>query len=110
MSQDSALFSAVVARMEGLGRRPSEPITLSTELYRDLSIYGHDLAELVQWANQEYGVPITINIHDFAPREIPFFRLIGAARRLLGMREPHYRSLTVEDVVNAIEKKEWFAM
>jgi hypothetical protein len=42
------------------GLRPwarGKPITLDTELYRDLGMYGDDLAfDVVLWATREFGV------------------------------------------------------
>ena len=83
-------------------------ITADTELYRDLGMYGDDLAfDLVQWAQREFGVAGHFRLSDYAPGEQPFrsaWKLLG---KLIGRNERQYKSLTVRDVVTAIETKRW---
>jgi hypothetical protein len=83
-------------------------ITPDTELYRDLGIYGDDLAfDVVVWATEEFGLEGTVDVRKYAPPEQSFHRLRKRLRHLLG-REPHqYQSLKVRDVVAAIEAKRW---
>ena len=83
-------------------------ITPDTELYRDLGIYGDDLAfDLVIWATREFGVKGNFHLTKYAPGEQPFYRLRAWVRQLLGMKSRQFESLTVRDVVAAIEAKRW---
>ena len=83
-------------------------ISPDTELYRDLGIYGDDLAfDVMHWATREFGVEGSFYLARYAPREQPFYRLHSWVRRLLGMKPRQFESLTVRDVVTAIEAKRW---
>lgn len=84
------------------------PITSDTELYRDLGMYGDDLAfDLVLWATQEFGVNGSFHLTKYAPGEQPFHQLRAWVRQLLGIKSLQFESLTVGDVVAAIEAKRW---
>jgi hypothetical protein len=84
------------------------PITPDTELYRDLGMYGDDLAfDVVIWATREFGIEGRVHLPKYAPREQSFHRLRKWARKLLGMEPRSYESLKVRDVVAAIEAKRW---
>ena len=87
-------------------RKRPMPIRPETELYRDLEIYGDALVfDVVLWAQREFGVEGTFRLADYAPGEMPtLFRLI---LKLAGKNKGQYKSLTVRDVVNAIETKRW---
>jgi hypothetical protein len=82
-------------------------ITPETEIYRDLKMYGDDLFDLVSWAHREFGVHGSFRLSDYAPLESPFKMLWDFLRKLIGKRERQYKSLTVQDVVDAIEAKRW---
>lgn len=83
-------------------------ITPDTELYRDLGMYGDDLAfDLVLWAQREFGVAGSFRPTDYAPGEQPFRRVWKLLGKLTGEKERQYKSLTVRDVVTAIETKRW---
>lgn len=89
-------------------RYQAMPITPETEIYRDLGIYGDDLAfELVIWATREFGMEGSFRLSDYAPGEQPFFGLSRWVCKLIGRKEPQYKSLTVRDLVAAIEAKRW---
>jgi hypothetical protein len=81
------------------------PVSENTEIYADLGIYGDDIVELVWWLEKEFGVGTNVNPFRYAPRETWFFP-IRAARRFMGV-EPRYESLTVRDIIAAIEAKRW---
>ena len=84
-------------------------ITPDTELCRDLGMYGDDLAfDVVVWAQREFGLTEGhFDVTDYGLGE-SFLRAVRRwLRRLLGMKERQYRSLTVRDVVAAIEAKRW---
>ena len=83
------------------------PVKPETELYGDLGIYGDDIFELVIWANREFGVEPNLRILDYAPGECPFRPLWRFLGRLIGNQQRHYKSLTVRDVVCAIQAKRW---
>jgi hypothetical protein len=84
------------------------PIAPDTELYRDLGLYGDDLAlDLVLWAQREFGVAGSFRLTDYAPGEQPFRNVWNLLGKLIGSNECQYKSLTVRDVVTAIETKRW---
>jgi Protein of unknown function (DUF1493) len=90
-----------------LARHLGIAITPETEIYRDLKMYGDDLAfDLVLWAHREFGVQGNFRLSDYAPGETPF-KMWDSLRRLIGKKERRYKSLTVRDVVAAIETKHW---
>src|SRR5262249_46782579 len=83
-------------------------VTLETELYCDLGMYGDDLAfELVFWANREFGVAPNLRISDYGPSEGVFVPVARVLRKLMGRSERQYKSLKVSDVLTAIEAKRW---
>lgn len=84
-------------------------ITLDTELYGDLGIYGDDLAfDVVLWATREFGIAGKVHLPNYAPGEQTFPpRLSDWVRKLFGVEPRQYQSLTVRDLVVAIEAKRW---
>ena len=85
------------------------PIGPETELYRDLGIYGDDLAfDVVLWAQREFGVVEgSLRLGDYAPGEHPFRGVLRFLAKLAGKKERTYKSLTVRDVITAIETRRW---
>jgi len=87
-------------------RKRAVPITPETELYRDLGICGDVLAfDVVFWAHREFGVDGSLRLTDYAPGEMPTF--CGLVTKLASRNKEQYKSLTVRDVVTAIETKRW---
>src|ERR1700745_1578168 len=85
-------------------RKRAMPITPETELYRDLGMYGDVLAfDLVLWAHREFGVEGSFRLTDYAPGEMTALGCLAA--KLSGKNKGQYESLTVHDVVTAIETK-----
>jgi hypothetical protein len=82
------------------------PTTEDTEIYRDLGIYGDEMVDLVWWLDKEFEVGLIINPFRYAFHEIRFLRLFRTIRRIIGV-EPQYQSLSVRDIVSAIEAKRW---
>jgi hypothetical protein len=91
-------------------RERARPIKPETELYRDLGMYGDVIAfDVILWATREFGVEGKFQLPDYVPGEYPFpgqsfWKLLG---KLTGKQEPRYKSLTVRDIVTAIEKRRW---
>ncbi len=85
-------------------RKRSSPISENTEIYADLGVYGDDLVELVWWLEKEFVVATKVNPFTYAPTEGAFLGVIRAARKFAGV-EHRYESLTVRDVIAAIEAK-----
>ena len=83
------------------------PITLETEVYYDLGLYGDDLYELVMRLYREFGVGPELRLAEYGPREWPFHRCRRIIRKLLSRSEPQYTSLKVRDIVAAIEARGW---
>jgi hypothetical protein len=100
-----------LARMASPKTR-SVPITLDTEVYRDLGIYGDEIVDLVVWLSEEFGIAGVTSPFVYAPREFPyafpFLEWFCAVTRALGIgAKPHYKSLKVRDLIAAIEAKRW---
>ncbi len=108
MAEKSEIFRRVVQKLSKVTapQKRALSITENTEIYRDLGIYGDDMVDLVWWLNKEFGVKSNINPFRYTPPESPFFRVILAARRMMGI-EPHYESLKVGDIIAAINAKSW---
>jgi hypothetical protein len=101
---DDDIYVKVVNRIRALLPRQSVPISADTEIHKELKIYGDVLFfDLIVWANKEFGVEIAISLGKYAPGEITFFRLTQFIKRALGVKDREYKSLTVLDIVRAIE-------
>ena|SRR6267154_6746870 len=85
------------------------PITLDTELYRDLGMYGDDLAfDVVLWATREFGVEGVFHLFNYAPGERPFRPMWRFLRKRIGWKErARYKSFAVRDLISAIDAKRW---
>ena len=83
------------------------PITLDTELYGDLRLYGDDLWEPALWLGREFGVEGIFIPTKYGPSEWPFTAslLFTSLKRLIGLRDTQYESLTVRHVLSVIEAK-----
>jgi hypothetical protein len=89
-------------------RERARPISPDTELYRDLGMYGDVIAfDVVLWATHEFGIQGQFRLTDYAPGESPFRFLWKPLAKLMGKKEPPYKSPTVRDIVTAIETKHW---
>ncbi len=99
---ENQLLKVSVARRRGIA------ITLETELYRDLGMYRDDIAfDVVLWATREFGIEGQFHLTDYAPGESLFRFLWKPLAKLMGKKEPQYKSLTVRDIVTAIETRRW---
>jgi len=90
----------------------SNPITMNTEIYSDLGIYGDEIVELVVWLSEEFGIAGATNPFIYVPREFPyafpFSTWFRAVMRAAGIgAKPHYERLKVRDLIAAIEAKRW---
>ena len=86
----------------------SRSIDADAEIYKELGIYGDDFVfDLVWWAEKEFGVTPNVKMSDYVPSESSFPWVARLLRRLLRIPEPQFKSLTVRDVVTAIERKSW---
>jgi len=81
----------------------SEPITLDTEIYKDLKIYGDVLFDFLMWIEREFGMQITISGNDYAPPEGPFLGIFKALTGAASGSDRSYKSLKVRDVVQAVD-------
>ena len=109
MTYNSEAFRKVVERLSRMTapQYKTLPITENTQVYGDLKIYGDEIVDLVWWLEKEFGVKaINIDPFEFAPHENPFFPIVRIIRKITGY-EPQYKSLTVRNILNAIEIKRW---
>lgn len=98
------IYTKVAAHLRTMTPKArSVPINPDKEIYADLEIYGDDLFEFLVWVSSEFGVQITVAGGKYAPSEMPFFELVRAFKKAVGARNRDYKSLTVRDVVQAIE-------
>lgn len=102
MGEDT--YRKVIAKLKTMTPRKTDPasITAETEIYADLNIYGDDLFEFLIWIDKEFGTPIIVYGAKYAPSESAFLAITKAIRALCG-RPRTYKSLTVRDIVQAIE-------
>jgi acyl carrier protein len=80
-----------------------EPIDDNTELYRDLGMYGGDLAEFIMWVHEQFGVNYVPEA--LGPPELPFLAAKQLVRKLLGLEKRYYPSPKVGDIVDQIDRK-----
>lgn len=109
MTDDNAeLFQKVTAQLSKMTAPQYRgiPITRDTEIYRDLRLHGDEIVEFVWWLEREFGVQPNINPFAYAPREFPFFAVLNKLREVAGIQSA-YKSLTVRDIIFAIEAKRW---
>lgn len=86
----------------------SRSINADTEIYKEMGIYGDDFVfDIVFWAEKEFGVMTDVKMSDYVPSETNFPWMGRLFRRLLRIPEPQFKSLTVRDVVAAIERRSW---
>lgn len=78
-------------------------ITPDTEIYNDLKIYGDVLFDFLMWIEREFNVQITISGNDYAPPEMPFFRIFKVLAGAKSSSNRGYKSLNVRDVVLVID-------
>ena len=99
MTRDEAR-ERIVARLRELSFLKDRPIVDDTEVYADLAIDGDDLEDLARWMAATFAVDVSrAELGRFAPEA-------GApALGLFGLRA--YRSLTVSDLLDAVETKKW---
>jgi hypothetical protein len=84
-------------------------VTLDTELYYDLGMFGNTLDwDLVLWAHREFGVERNLRSLEYGPGNVASFaHLYEMIAKPLGLRTRQYKSLKVRDVMAAIEAKRW---
>ncbi|MCX7360585.1 MAG: hypothetical protein NTV97_01645 [Alphaproteobacteria bacterium] len=107
---DCDAFRRVAEKLSQIGHwRYQANLTPETEIYRDLHIYGMDMAELIWWASKEFEIQGTVDIGACGPPEVtdPLAGLWNSARKLLGFGKKQYKSFTVRDVLASIEAKRW---
>jgi hypothetical protein len=99
----------VIKRVDEIsGKSRPRPVDANTEIYKEMGIYGDDFVfDLVLWAEREFGLPPNVNMSDYVPGESNFPWAARLFRHLLRIPESQFKSLTVRDVVSAIERKSW---
>lgn len=86
---------------------PKSQITLDAEVYRDLSVYGMDLYEIVHYLNKKYDARFdSFRIHDYGPPEVPGIWL-WIWKRVSGQQKS-YKSLPVKSLIEAVQRGAWF--
>ncbi|MBC6983818.1 DUF1493 family protein [Caulobacter sp. 17J80-11] len=99
MSRDEAR-ERVVAKLRELTFLKDKPIADDTEVYADLAIDGDDLEDLARWMAQAFGVDVSrAELGRFAPEAGK------PALGWFGLRA--YKSLTVTDLLDAVETRRW---
>jgi hypothetical protein len=108
MTDDVETFRKVVERLSKMTAPKNRGMTIveDTEVYRDLGIYGDEIVDLVWWLEKEFGVKPNVNPFRYAPREVPFSWALRQISTIIG-RVPRYESLTVRDIIGAIQAGRW---
>jgi len=115
MTEDKEeVFRKVAERLAKMAspQTRSFPITMDTEVYGDLGIYGDEIVDLIVWFSKEFGIAGVINPFIYAPREFPyafpFLAWFRAVKGAFGMgAKQHHKSLKVRDLIAVIEAKHW---
>jgi len=81
------------------------PITEDTEIYYDLGVFGHDLRDYLLWVSNEARVPINLNLVEYAPPEEAQPLLFRKWRERRERERRPYKSLTVRDVLELVERE-----
>ena len=102
-----AAFDRVAQQLRLASGNRGLPITLDTGLYSDLGLHGDDLWEFALWLHSEFGVEGPFYPNRYGPPEIHSRFIRPMLRKLFGLRPPQYESLTLRDVLLAIEAKRW---
>src|SRR5690349_21371721 len=103
VSNRNTIFNQIEAELRTRSVLQNVPISNDTELYRDLRIYGADVAEFIWWIDKKFGVQYVPE--DWGPPEYPFLPFTQLFRRLIGCKERYYPSPKVGDIVDQIEQK-----
>lgn len=111
MIQDAdKLYNKIVDQIDikGWGApRKEHLISLDSQVYHDLGIWGNDFFELVLWMHNEFGVQAMAGFKNYAPPEGNSSLIYPIIRKLLGRLEPRYRSLTIRDLTDIIAVGRW---
>jgi hypothetical protein len=99
-----ATKTSIVERIKETTMETDTPVTLDTELYEDLRIWGADFYELIAWIAETFGTDFsTMDASKYAPGE-------GAGEfgfvRLFSGRSP-YRKCTVAQLLAAVDRGRW---
>jgi hypothetical protein len=81
-------------------------ISPSTEIYKDLGLYGMDPFEIIRDLHEKYGTDFhDLDLNHYVPAEIPLLRLWKA----MGFYADHkFGSLTVGHLAEVVRRGEWF--
>lgn len=82
------IFRNVQEQLRCISGRSNETITPDTEIYRDLGLYGDDVAfDVVLWATREFGMEGVFHLNEYVPGESNFRCLRRLVRKLFGLKE-----------------------
>ncbi|MBX9943181.1 MAG: hypothetical protein K2Y40_03805 [Reyranella sp.] len=107
MTKDAETYRKLTEKVMELTAARGVSISPDTEVFRDLGIYGTELLELFLWINREFGIELKVDLSMYAPGESQFGGLFQRIWIRLTGKQPHYRSLSVGRIVEAIEDRQW---
>jgi len=107
MTKDAETYRKLTEKLGELTAARGVSISLDTEVFRDLRIYGIELLELFLWINREFGIELKVDISKYAPGESQFGGLFQTIWVKLTGKRPHFKSLSVRRIVEAIENEQW---
>ena len=111
MTQDAGeLYNKIVDHLSNKGwevSRKGHPISLDSQIYHDLGIWGDDFFELVLWIHKEFGVQPMADLRNYVPLEGNSSLVYPIIRKLLGRPEPRYRRLSIRDLTDVIAVGRW---
>lgn len=99
-----AVKASIVERIRETTVEADVPVTLDTDLYSDLRIWGADFYELIAWIAQTFGTDFsTMDASKYVPGEGP--GELGFVRLFSG-KSP-YRKCTVAQLLAAVHRGRW---
>lgn len=111
MTQDAGeLYSKIVDQIDNKGwgaPRKGHLISLDSQVYNDLGVWGDDFFELVLWMHKEFGVQAMAGFENYAPPDGTSSLGYPIIRKLLGRSEMRYRSLSIRDLTDIIAAGRW---
>lgn len=107
MTKDAETYRKLAEKLMALTATRGVSISLDTEVFRDLRIYGIELLELFLWINREFGIELKVDLSMYAPGESQFGGFFQRIWLRLTGKQPYYRSLSVGRIIEAIESGHW---
>jgi len=77
-------------------------VSIASEIYYDLRISGDDFDELIEWIYTRFGTDFSAMVRQYVPGEAAILPFL-----LEALGKPPFPSITVRDLLAAIERGAW---